>query len=176
MEKPHLGGHLNTTHVDAGVLEFLIDRIECETLVDVGCGPGGMVELALNEGMHAVGIDGDVSIQKPWILNYDFTLGPMNVGRFDIGWCVEFVEHVEECYMSNYFTQLRACDFVVMTHAPSGFSGHHHVNCQDEDYWLRVFDGCGYDLAEELTTEMRAASTMKRDFMRDTGKLFFKRV
>ena len=39
----HLGGHFNRTHVDEGVLLLARSQLGVETLLDVGCGPGGMV-------------------------------------------------------------------------------------------------------------------------------------
>jgi hypothetical protein len=42
----HLGGHLNKTHVDEGALDFLIENFDIATMLDIGCGTGGMLDLA----------------------------------------------------------------------------------------------------------------------------------
>ena len=42
----HLGGHQGTTHIDKGTLRWAIDKLNVTSMLDVGCGPGGMVELA----------------------------------------------------------------------------------------------------------------------------------
>ena len=48
----HLGGHDNETHLDNGVLDYMISKYKIESYVDVGCGPGGMVELAASKGLR----------------------------------------------------------------------------------------------------------------------------
>jgi hypothetical protein len=59
-----------------------------------------------------------------------------------------------------------------MTHALPGKNGHHHVNCRTEDYWIDMFKKYDFSLCEYATREVRQCSTMKREFMRETGKVF----
>ena len=61
MSKPYAGGHMSVTHTDVGALEFLESR-GALTLLDVGCGPGGQVQEAMNRGWKAFGIDVDVDL------------------------------------------------------------------------------------------------------------------
>jgi len=42
----HLGGHQNKTHLDVGTLEFFKSTFNIKSMLDIGCGPGGMVNLA----------------------------------------------------------------------------------------------------------------------------------
>ena len=55
----HLGGHLNKVHTDRGSLLYLKDKYNIQTMLDVGCGPGHMVQIANDRGIRAWGIDGD---------------------------------------------------------------------------------------------------------------------
>ena len=70
------------------------------SFLDIGCGPGGMVQLAEQHKLKALGIDGDHTVTRhdpTSFLIHDFTTGPAPItGLYDIGWCVEFVEHVYE--------------------------------------------------------------------------------
>lgn len=172
----HLGGHCGKTHVDNGVLSFFKDQLGCDSMVDVGCGPGGQVDLAESLGYDSVvGVDGDVSLlkRKSDIVIHDFTVAPLHLGgSFDLGWSCEFLEHVRECYMDNYMAVFERCKYVAVTYAPKGKRGHHHVNCRDEKYWVGMFESRGFVFEKELTSECRQASTMKRDFFRDTGLVF----
>ena len=60
---PHLGGHMNTTHVDEGILQMFFD-LGCRTLADVGCGPGGTCYKAEELGYTDIlGIDHDYSLK-----------------------------------------------------------------------------------------------------------------
>lgn len=176
----HLGGHLNRTNIDEGALQWLVHRFQPKSFVDIGCGPGGMVNLALSEGLDAMGIDGDPTIVGDFIHKHDFTNEPYYPPRkYDIGWSVEFVEHVYEKYMTNYMPVFRMCKVAVVTYAPPGTPGHHHVNLQEEPYWIEKFkeNGLTFDLA--LTTELRNASTMnlkkkshEKRFVQKRGMVF----
>ena len=57
MLEPHLGGHQNKTHLDNGALDWLIKTFDAKSFLDIGCGPGGMVELAKSKGLLVKGID-----------------------------------------------------------------------------------------------------------------------
>ena len=52
----HLGGHQGKTHTDEGTLRWAIDKLGVQSMLDVGCGPGGMVELANSLGVDAYGV------------------------------------------------------------------------------------------------------------------------
>ncbi len=169
----HLGGHGNTTHLDLQTLLYLKDKYDIKTMVDIGCGPGGMVTAAETMGIVALGIDGD-SIVEPQVL-HDFTKGMAELPEsFDLGWSVEFLEHVDEQYMDNYMDVFQRCKYVVCTAAPPGKSGHHHVNCQTTKYWIRKFYDYGLHYDSEETDYIREHSSMTREFMRNYG-MFYRR-
>lgn len=179
---PHLGGHLNRTHTDRGTLLFLLSEYKVTSFLDIGCGPGEMVELASLRGCDATGIDGDFTLQyspslAKKILVHDFTKGPAPLGReYDLGWSVEFLEHVEEQYQDNYMDAFARCRYVIATAAPPGYPGHHHVNCRELDYWIDVFDRHGFDYSPETTERIRAReSTMQKPFMQRNGMFFVRR-
>jgi len=174
----HLGGHLNKTHNDRGVLTFLVNQYNIKTFLDIGCGPGGMVELAQMRGLDAVGVDGDWTVERPQdvrVMIHDYTVGPTQWTReFDLGWSVEFLEHVEEKYQDNYMQDFARCKYVVATAAPPNYPGHHHVNCREQEYWHDVFNKYGLEYDHDVTMKIREVSTMQKPFMQRTG-MFFKR-
>ena len=184
MLEAHLGGHQNKTHLDNGALDWLIKQCNAKSFLDIGCGPGGMVELAKSKGLVVKGIDGDHTLKRPNETDYtlhDFSKGPYIPDfEYDIGWSVEFVEHVEEKYIPNYMPCFQSCNTVVITYAPPGWDGHHHVNLQDEDYWIHTFEKNGLKHNPELTKQLREHSTMnlgkkgKKAFVRNRGLVFTK--
>ena len=116
-------------------------------MIDVGCGPGGQVELARKHDIEAFGIDGDYTLKraKPYYFLHDFTKGVFPCKRrFDLAWCVEFLEHVEEKYQPSYMALLQHAERVVCTSAPPGWEGFHHVNCREQAYWIKVFKKYGF--------------------------------
>ena len=171
--KKHLGGHANTTHVDRGALEYCKQHYpNLTTLTDIGCGPGGHVDLARHLGYDAMGIDGDTRLKHPHIIAHDYTTGSPPIDSRHIAWSCEFLEHVEEAYQANYMATFCEHELVIVTYAPPGTPGHHHVNCRTEDYWKDTFIDYGLLYNDKHTQGIRQASTMRRDFLRHTGLVF----
>jgi hypothetical protein len=171
---PHLGGSFGRCHIDQGALQSLNKEYGLHSFIDIGCGTGGMVEVAHDSGMEAFGIDGDSTIvRRAPILIHDFTTGPAAFDKkIDLAWSVEFLEHVEEQHISHYMAAFKQCNYAVVTFALPGTDGHHHVNCQDQHYWVQKFLEYGFALEEKETKGVRKASTMGRNFMRDNGLVF----
>lgn len=175
MNKKHLGGHANKTHIDRGALE-LAKRLDIKTILDIGCGPGGMIIEAIKMGFDSEGIDGFPGKNKcedADITIHDFTTGKFDhQKKFDLAWSCEFVEHVYEEFVPNFMNSFQQCKFVFMTFAPPNTPGHHHVNCRTQDYWINVFQDYGFEWKKDLTEDLRESSTMKRDFVRSCGLVF----
>ena len=170
----HLGGHMGRCHTDEGALKWLQEGLRLKTMIDVGCGTGGQVGVAINLGFdNAMGIDGDGTIERDnSFCCHDYTTGPLRPDACDLAWCVEFVEHVEEQFIDNYMATIESAKYLVMTHALPGAPGYHHVNCQDREYWIEKLAGYGFVFESDLTVGVRKHSTMERDFMRNTGLVF----
>lgn len=170
----HLGGHANRTHIDENTLKYLINNFKIKSMYDIGCGPGGMIDLVMKLGIKAIGIDGDFTINFPKHLNiiiHDFVTGPLNLDLVDLGWSCEFLEHVEEKYAQNYFSVFKKCKIICCTFATTS-RGYHHVNVQDQYYWDKIFHSYGFEKDCDATNSIRSCSTMKRDFIRNTGTVY----
>lgn len=170
----HLGGHFYETHLDEGVLDYMIATYGVKSYLDVGCGPGGMVELAASKNLRVLGIDGDFTLKhKQRTIINDYTAGPADFDEvFDMCWSCEFLEHVEEKYMDNYMDSFKKAKYVVVTHAAPGQAGHHHVNCQPMSYWKEKFKEYGFKFSAMESMKLRDLSTMRADHFRRSG-LFF---
>jgi cyclopropane fatty-acyl-phospholipid synthase-like methyltransferase len=174
---PHLGGHNWRTHIDTSVLDYF-KKQGAKSFLDIGCGLGGMVIEAINRDYDAIGIDGDFRLERSnpehFILQ-DFTKGPAEINRnFDLGWSCEFVEHVEQKYLDNFMKAFALCNTVVMTYAPVGKEGHHHVNCNTQEYWIDMFKDYGFTYNDKLTQTIRSNSNMRKGFVRNYGLCFDK--
>ena len=71
----------------------------------------------------------------------------------------------------------KRCKYIICTHALPDTPGIHHVNCQAKDYWINEFEKYGMRYEEEITNEVKLASTMKKkrgkiSFMGKTGLVF----
>lgn len=178
MQTPnHLGGHAGITHIDIGAIKWAAIKLNIKSARDVGCGMGDMVKIMLDMGIDAYGIEGDPNInwgRPDKFIRHDYTVDFLQIlDSYDLAWCVEVLEHIEEQYLPNVFETFKSAKYVIVTAAPPGTeSAHHHVNCQDERYWKRKFREYGFRFKTNLTKELREASTMTRNFMRETGMVF----
>lgn len=174
----HLGGGERRCHDDEGALRYMVEKYSINSMVDVGCGRGCQLRIGNSLGLKTLGVDGDQWLSgKFWgplnILVHDYTTGPSKINEmFDLAWTVEFLEHVEEKYIPNYFPDLQKAKYVICTYAPPGKGGHHHVNCQPGHYWVEKFKDYGFDLIPEDTEEIRKRSTMRKNFIRQYGLVF----
>lgn len=166
---PHLGGHFGNTNMDEATLDYLIQRYNVRSMLDVGCGPGGMVQAAVQRGLDAMGIDGDPHVceaDPQHFVCHDYATGPMWFAfdsgtfyasvRWDLIWCTEFVEHVEDRYIPNFLDTFSIGRVLFLTAAPPGFPGWHHVNCQPEWYWVMLLGLHGWLLDDEATQWVRS--------------------
>ena len=183
-----LGGNLGKTNVDNSSLDFLIENFKIKSFLDIGCGKGGMVFNAINKGLFARGIEGDVNsipIDCPIIYNIDYRKSYLNFSKkFDLGWSIEVLEHIPEKYLSNVFKDFKNCKYVVFTAAPPGWGGEGHVNEKDEIYWLKKFSDEGFDFDKKITKKLRSISQIKfggiirhekKQFLRNRGLFFVNR-
>ena len=172
----HLSGHGFKTWVDKGALKKILEKIKVNSFIDIGCGPGGMVYHAKKIGLDAIGVDGDSSIMRSnenLFVIHDYCLGSyLPKKNFDLGWSVEFLEHVDERFQKNYFETFKKCKYIFITHAPENSKGYNHVNLKDSDYWINVFEKYDFKYEPNLTKDIRSASTIEKNFIREYG-LFF---
>jgi SAM-dependent methyltransferase len=176
-QKSHLGGHGGFTNTDKPVFDEIVEMYDIKSVLDIGCGPAGMKEIAEAKNVKWYGIDGDPKIIETSnnSLLHDFTLGaPKLDSVFDLAWSVEFLEHVYEEYMDNYMQAFSTANFICCTAAPPGKSGHHHVNCKDLDYWTNCFEQYGYKYDDHYTKKLHSISEMRKDFFKISGMFFFK--
>lgn len=172
----HLGGHLNKTCIDEPVLKYLKEMYGIKSMIDIGCGPGGMKEIASQHNIKWTGVDGDPTVKQDAVHIHDYTKGSFTFAdkTFDLAWSVEFLEHVEEKYIPNYMKTFQLADMCVVTAAPPGTPGHHHVNCKGLDYWTKVFAEYGFKYDANLSGSLKMISTMRKDFFKKTGMVFTK--
>jgi len=182
----HLGGHLNKVHTDRATLFYLKEKYTITSMLDIGCGPGDMVRIGENRNIKSMGVDGDWTLQKDWnAQNLDIVLHDFNNGvpdlrifnaGYDLAWCVEFLEHVHEEYLPNILKVFEKAKYAIVTTAPPGHGGHHHVNEQHIEYWIDKFDSIGFDVDLDESKYIREqVSVMRKPFMQRNGTFFKKK-
>ncbi len=170
----HLGGHMNRNWTDKGSLKYFINDLDIKSMIDIGCGIGEQTILAHTMGLYAVGVDGDYTIKRPKepvFINHDYSKASLGgaymkhvpeCGFFDLGWSIEFLEHVDEKHIPNFMETFKLCKFMVVTHAYPGQGGHHHVNEQEKEYWIDIFNKNNFRYDFSLTNKLKSVSTMNK--------------
>lgn len=164
-DQPHLGGAYeqgdsNTIMVD--VWGWALVGWEIKSVLDIGAGFGHALQWFSANGLCQIkGIEGwheavEKSLVPGHIIEHDFTTGPAPIAQpFDLIWSAEFLEHVEEKYISNYMPAFQLGKHVLITHAEPGQNGHHHVNCKSDSFWIKVFSDHGFRHDEQETALLR---------------------
>lgn len=167
MSEEHLGGAYldcpDTNTFMPDIWQWLIDRHQIKSVIDVGCGAGWNTVWFHDRGLYAVGVEGwpeaiaKTRMPMQRMIVHDYTKGPLESSRrFDLCWSSEFVEHVEEQFVPNFMATFKCAKRVCMTYATPGQTGFHHVNEQPFEYWIERMKENGFTLDREATHYMRA--------------------
>jgi SAM-dependent methyltransferase len=169
----HLGGHFGFTAMVVKTFDYIREKYNIRSMLDIGCGPAGMVEYANYKGVYAIGVDGDPDLgEKPYTILHDFTTGQLELDEtFELVYSTEFVEHVDEQYVDNFMKLFQKGYYVFMSAAPPGLGGHHHVNCKDKKYWIEKFEQYGFEYLPEESEEISKTST---DVLVKNNSMFFR--
>lgn len=165
-QEPHLGGYIHGgdyhTYMNE-IWDWMIDN-GVKSVIDVGCGEGYSTKYFYDHGCKVLGIEGGINaynnnVIKEHIVLHDYTKGSyITDDTYDAIWSCEFVEHVEEKYMSNFLDTFLCADKIFMTHANIGQDGYHHVNCKPEQYWISNIENIGFKFNKELSVYLRSIS------------------
>jgi len=136
----------------------LLDGLQVESLLDVGCGTGTWLRAALDMGIERVqGIDGvklesaDLHVDESLIRHCDFREAWNINERYDVVLCLEVAEHLEAQHAFAFVQKLTVCsDRIIFSAANPWQLGQHHVNCQWPAYWQGLFNQCGFACRDSL--------------------------
>ena len=90
----------------------------------------------------------------PNTILFDLTEGFVE-NKVDFVNCIEVVEHIDEKYIHNLLDTLSQGNYILITHAIPGQKGHHHVNCQPSEYWIKHLESYGYIFLENESEYIR---------------------
>ncbi|MBD2036600.1 Wzt carbohydrate-binding domain-containing protein [Leptolyngbya sp. FACHB-321] len=136
----------------AVIVPMILDWIQPQQVVDVGCGDGTWLSMFREHGIEDVlGIDGSyvepANLQIPvhqfvsWNLSQPVLLDQ----AFDLAMSLEVAEHLPEESASSFVNSLvRLSDVVLFSAAIPYQGGTHHINEQWPDYWIQRFEERGY--------------------------------
>lgn len=143
----------------------LIEKYKPKCIYDIGCGEGHATKYFIDKGIEAYGIEGSSKAQETKVIDdkhfilHDFKEPYNHRVKADMIWCCEFVEHIEEKYLSNVLDIMNKpkVRVIAMTHAYPGQGGWHHVNCRMPIYWIEKIEELGFKYDEYSVKSRRYA-------------------
>ncbi|KKL08487.1 hypothetical protein LCGC14_2575390, partial [marine sediment metagenome] len=139
----------------------IVETLEIESILDLGCGIGSFLEGAYESGCNnLVGIElhidrADRYIEekmKPYIHYGDITI-PLELEKtFDCCISVEVAEHILPEKSKQFLDNLTKYTdkYIIMTAAPPGQRGTQHFNLQEKSYWIERIKKRGFIHQKEL--------------------------
>jgi 2-polyprenyl-3-methyl-5-hydroxy-6-metoxy-1,4-benzoquinol methylase len=146
--------------------DYLINQLRGQVFMDIGCGPGALVETLLKrDKVVAYGIDTNplnyeyfVQRNPQWKENFicdsAHQVLPGNV--FDVVTCVEVFEHLtDEVCEAILMNWKGRCKFFLFTSTPYHSTPHFdkqwgHINVKPTEHWKAFFEDKGFTFIQEL--------------------------
>eukprot|EP01062_Namystynia_karyoxenos_P065902 TRINITY_DN59956_c0_g1_i1.p1 TRINITY_DN59956_c0_g1~~TRINITY_DN59956_c0_g1_i1.p1 ORF type:complete len:448 (+),score=77.13 TRINITY_DN59956_c0_g1_i1:63-1346(+) len=162
-EADHVGGWLmnDTKSYEPTIWEFLTRVLGARSAIDIGCGRGHATKWFYEAGLRVLCVEGTeegiantVIPDKSRIVQHDYSRGPWWPQEvYDVAWCVEFIEHVEEEYMDNWLATMRSAHYIITSHSRRG--GRHHVAIKHDWWWQEKFATRGFTYLPGLSKHIR---------------------
>jgi hypothetical protein len=143
------------------------------TAIDWGCGAGLHVGALVRAGVDAVGVDGviaddDLRDRDAVIVRGDLR-APIERGgalpeRCDLALSIDVLEHIDEVDSAAALANITGgAELVILSCAPPGQGGHHHVNEQPRRYWVRRMAAIGWSYQRRETGSLERHFSERRD-------------
>ena len=132
------------------VADAIVRDIQPQTVLDVGCAIGLLVETLRERGVEAYGLDvSEYAIEQvhPTVRTYCRVGGATEPfgRRYDLITCIEVLEHMPPEQAQAAIANLCAhADGVLFSSSPFDYAEVTHFNVQPPDYWARLFAQQGF--------------------------------
>lgn len=134
------------------ILGFLLNKLDCNSMIDYGCGTGTWLWVALGYGVSEVcGIDGAyvpenmLMIPKECFVVADLSKPYSVAKKYDLALSLEVAEHIPKAAAEILIDNIcKSADVVLFSAAHPGQGGDEHVNEQPVSYWIERFKARHY--------------------------------
>lgn len=136
------------------ISRIFIDEFSPNSVIDFGCSIGSYLEPFHEAGIDILGVEGNPAafnyavVPREFLVVHDLREPYITDRKFDLAFSIEVAEHIPEAFDDAYVdTIANASDTVVLSAAPPGQGGTHHVNEKPRSYWKGKFEdrGMKYD-------------------------------
>lgn len=147
------------------ISKALLDLLSFETVLDLGCANGFLLEDFVIGKKDVKGIELSpevrdvlpVGLQEKVSIADAVSLG--RIGQFDLVCCVEVAEHIQpesSCELIDTIVS-NASRWIYFTAASPCQPGHGHINCRQQFFWLNEFHKRGAQLDWDRTEQFLTA-------------------
>ncbi len=145
--------------------DIIKNDLKATSVVDIGCGPGGLLESLIKAGVHCIGIDGNplnkefFDKRNPEYKHRFYNEYAQNVipeEKYDLVTCVEVMEHIPDEVNEKILEIWRdKCKMFLFTSTPYTTTPEFdnqwgHINVKPTDHWIKFFEERGYVLAQRM--------------------------
>jgi SAM-dependent methyltransferase len=138
------------------VVPFILDLVNPESVLDVGCGIGTWLSTFKKLGVRdLLGVDGEYVdmnllenfLSKEYFLAHDLTKVLDLERKFDLVISLEVAEHLPEEFADSFVkTLVQHGDVILFSAAIPGQGGQGHINEQWPSYWRDLFNVHGFEM------------------------------
>lgn len=142
--------------------EVVLDIYDPTSILELGCGTGTLLYPYLERGIHVHGVDLSETAKEESALPdsafeiHDLTQPYTPNQEYDIVICVEVLEHIPPKAADTIVESISSAgDTAIVTAAPPGQGGTHHVNEQPSGYWIEKFEQHGMEYISCQSTRIK---------------------
>ncbi len=160
------------------IISKIISILHPTTCLDVGCGTGVYVEEFNKQSVKTIGVDGNLATKtilktSPENVLYKDIRHHLELNqKYDLVFCIELIEHIEEKYediLLFNLTQHTSNWLLVTTGEDTKGKEKDHLNEKPVEYWKEKITDLGFKFKEDETLELR------KYFKRTLPRKFYKK-
>jgi cyclopropane fatty-acyl-phospholipid synthase-like methyltransferase len=145
------------------LVEEIMDRYNPESVIDVGCAIGFYLKEFKKYGVSVRGVEGSrkaVEMSVVDSVRHADLREPVCIPEpADFVLSIEVAEHIHEIHADNLIDTVTDAvvkgGHLMITAAPPGQPGRHHVNLKPHDYWIDKIEKRGFIFKKIETEEVR---------------------
>ena len=170
-------GRTNPNYTQAAVFiaREIARRFTPKSAVDWGCGAGLHAAELMSANINVVAVDAVLPGEKFRAPGIDYVIADItqkNVSNnaipssYDLSLCIDVMEHLYEEDSDNALTNItKGAKLLILSCAPPGQGGHHHVNDQPRIYWVKRLNELGWRYERKETGLMERYFLQHRNIL-----------
>lgn len=144
------------------IVDALVEQFHPDSVIDFGCAIGTYLERFEERCVTIYGVEANSAAFRHAVVpdgrleQHDLRQPYEPNDYYDLVLSVEVAGYIPERYARTFVNTLaKSGETVVLTAAPPGQGGTHHVNEKKPEYWIQLFNDHGMEYDRETTDELK---------------------